>query len=121
MSNRFQRLFHALWCRASSLSYPVGAGRRQPRFGAALRDRPVSGGVEGDDFLHGRRASLLQLHSELVRDEAGLLNETPLSLSDLAVAQQTGAGSQRYPHPGLGGLALQVDRLVIHLVCAERL
>jgi hypothetical protein len=93
----------------------LGARHLQPRVGAALGDRAVARGVEGDDLLDGRRAPLLQLEGELVGDEPRLLHQPPLGLDRSAVAQQPGAGRQRDPHVRLGGLDLQVNRLLVDL------
>ena len=95
------------------------AGQRQPGVVAALGDRPVPGGVQGDDLLDGRRPPLLQLDGELVGDEPGLLDQPPVGLGDLAVAQQPGAGGQGDPDVGLGRLDLQVDGFLVDLGLAQ--
>jgi hypothetical protein len=99
----------------------LGAGHLEPGVVAALGDRAVPGGVEGDDLLHGRRAALLQLDGELVGDEPGLRNQPPVGLGDPAVAQQPGPGGQGDPDTGPGGLDLQVHYLVVDLALAQHL
>ena len=115
MSNRFQALRQAPSWRASSPAKSGAAWRRQRASWPALGDRAVAGGVEGDDLLHGRRPPLLQLDGELVGDEPGLLDQPPVDLDDLAVAQQPGAGGEGDPHVRLVGLHLQIDRLGVDL------
>jgi hypothetical protein len=121
MSNRLQIPFHAPSCRASSPSNPLGLRHRKPRLSAALGDRPVTGGVEGDDLLDGHRACLLQLQREVVPDEPELVDQASVDPRDLALVQDPGARCQRNPHMRLGGLNLKVDRLLVHLSRAQQI
>jgi len=75
-----------------------GAGHREPGVVAALRDRPVPGGVQRYDLLHGRGVPFLQLEAQLVGDEPGFLGQPAVGLDRSPLAEKPGARRQGDPH-----------------------
>ena len=72
--------------------------RSLDRASCRLSEIPRSGRCERDDLLDASPAPSVYLEAQLVSDEAGLLDQPPVDVHPLAVAQHPGSRGQGDPH-----------------------